>query len=179
MSQTIKLEKCALTAIEGKKRNGIVTSKLKFAAIFDQAAAKAIGVEYTLFQKGGDIRTGYASLELDFRLADLKLFYVVKGFETHALDLRSHSADKFVIRKKGDGKKKPSKLVVTFNVLHIGQYLELANWWERYGGADGVLTLTPQQTELPLAEAAEQPKRGRGRPPKQKPLVAAAGGSVQ
>jgi hypothetical protein len=160
MSTTIKLEKCVLEGIESKKKNGLIVSKLKFIALFDRAAAKAIGAEYTVFTKDAEIRTTYTEMQLDFTMPELKLTYVVKGLEDRPLDIRSQGAEKFVLKRKGDGKKKATKLMVQFRVIHVGHYLELTSWWEAQGGTEGIITLTPQQAELPLsaAPAPQKPK---------------------
>lgn len=168
MSNVIKLEKCVLEGIESKKRNGIITSKLKFFALFDRAAAKAIGAEYTIFGKDAEIRTTYLEMQLDFTMPELKLVYAVKGLEDRPLDIRSHGAEKFVLKRKGDGKKKATKLIVSFRVVHVGHYLELTSWWEAQGGAEGTITLAPQQQDLPLADGKSPSERKEvGKQPKQ------------
>jgi hypothetical protein len=148
----IKFDRCVLDGIESKKKNGLIVSKLKFVAVFDRAAAKAIGAEYTVFNKDAEIRTSYKEMKLDFTMPELNLLYSVKGLEDRPLDLRSQSAENFVLMRKGDGKKKPAKLIVKFRVVHIGHYLDLTSWWEAQGGAEGVITLTPQQSALPLED---------------------------
>lgn len=170
MSNAIKLEKCVLEGIESKKKNGLIISRLKFIALFDRAAAKAIGAEYTVFTKDAEIRTTYTEMQLDFTMPELKLQYAVKGMEHDPLDLRSHGAEKFVLKRKGDGKKKATKLMVQFRVIHVGHYLELTSWWEAQGGTEGVITLTPQQAELPLAEGKPATER---REVKQMPIETA------
>jgi hypothetical protein len=159
MSAAIKLEKCVLEGIESKKKNGLIVSRLKFIALFDRAAAKAIGAEYTVFTKDAEIRTTYTEMQLDFTMPELKLNYVVKGLEDRPLDIRSQGAEKFVLKRKGDGKKKATKLMVQFRVIHIGHYLELTSWWEAQGGTEGIITLTPQQAELPLSAAPPAPQK--------------------
>lgn len=159
MSTPIKLDKCVLEGIESKKRNGLIISKLKFIALFDRAAAKAIGAEYTVFTKDAEIRTTYTEMQLDFTMPELKLQYVVKGLEDRPLDIRSQGAEKFVLKRKGDGKKKATKLMVQFRVVHVGHYLELTSWWEAQGGTEGIITLTPQQAELPLADGKPATER--------------------
>lgn len=184
MSNAIKLEKCVLEGIESKKKNGLIISRLKFLALFDRSAAKAIGAEYTVFTKDAEIRTTYTEMQLDFTMPELKLQYAVKGLEDRPLDIRSQGAEKFVLKRKGDGKKKATKLMVQFRVIHVGHYLELTSWWEAQGGTEGIIVLTPQQAELPLAEGRPattkrepyqteikpepeaQVKRGPGRPRK-------------
>lgn len=148
----LRFEKATLLSVEMKKQNGVLTNRLKFAALFDRNAAKAIGAEYTVFDSKQEIRTAYKGMELDYEMKEIKVYYVIPKLEDQALDIRSHGADAFKLIRKGDGKKKASKLMVTFRVTHVGNAHEMVDWWINFGGQEGLLTLTPQQAELPLAD---------------------------
>lgn len=174
MSKEIKLAKASLTGMQMLKRNGLYITRLSFHAEFDRSAAKAIGAEYTVFDKQSEIRTSYTGMDLDFKMAELKLRFAIPKMEDKALDLRSHSADNFKLKRKGDGKKKPSKLMVLFRVTHVGQMHELFDWWMQFGGQEGLLELAPQQAELPLADGKPAAERREVGKPSEAPAVKAA-----
>lgn len=159
MSTTIKLSKATLLSVEMRRQNGVVSNRLKFSALFDRAAAKAIGAEYTVFDSKQEIRTAYKGMELDFEIKEVAVRYHIPKMEDKALDIRSHGADSFKLMRKGDGKKKASKLIVQFRITHIGNAHEMVDWWLQFGGQEGELTLTPQQQELPLTPGKPEAER--------------------
>jgi len=192
MNNTLKFEKATLLSVELRKQNGVFMNRLKFSALFDRAAAKAIGAEYTVFDSKQEVRTAFKDLSLDFEMHEVALYYCIPKIEDKALDIRSHGADSFKLIRKGDGKKKASKLMVTFKVIHVGNAHEMVDWWIQFGGQEGTLTLTSQQAVLPLGEGkkpserrevapsqlainnhapVEVVKRGPGRPPKVRSAV--------
>lgn len=164
MNTPLKFEKATLLSVEMKRQNGVITNRLKFSALFDRAAAKAIGAEYTVFDSKQEIRTAYKGMELDFEIKEVAVRYLIPKLEDKALDIRSHGADAFKLLRKGDGKKKASKLIVQFRITHLGNAHEMVDWWLQFGGQEGLLVLTPQQTELPLAEGKPATERREVRP---------------
>lgn len=190
MNNILKFEKATLLSVELKKQGGVFINRLKFSALFDRAAARAIGAEYTVFDSKQEVRTAFKGLELDYEMYDIVVYYCIPGMEDNPLDIRSHGADSFKLTRKGDGKKRASKLMVTFRVIHVGNAHEMVDWWIQFGGQEGSLTLEPQQAALPLSEgktasdrrevapsqrAINDPpwaaKRGPGRPTKVRSAV--------
>lgn len=152
------LERASLGELRRKMANGNSICKLEFTAAFDVRLAEKMGVRWTFFDSDDMIRPGLKKHELEFEIRNMKLRFEPAKLG-HVLELNSEIADKFVIERKGDGKKKPKRLVLKFKLTHAGSVLPLAEFQERVGDAVGVLVLTPLQSQLPLEEQPKKKKK--------------------
>lgn len=147
-AETIVFAKAHIKGVEHKLSNANVTSKIKFIADFSSEVAKQLDARWLLFDREQFPKEGFKAVEMDTEIKSFRLRHVVKGMENKPLDLQSELANKFKVVKSGGKKKGKAVLRVQFVVEHSGNPFGLLEYLLAIGGGDGVLEITPTQTEL-------------------------------
>src|SRR6185312_3992826 len=114
----IVFEKALLGKIEFDPSKATITTApavIKFAAVFTATTARALGLGSLLFMNDGDVKPGFEEMALSVEMTNLRLKFNAPKIP-EGLDLYVDKANKFKAALKGDGKKKPKKLMVTFRV---------------------------------------------------------------
>jgi len=154
----LTFEKAHMVGVSGKisGKAGLV-NKVEWAAVCTSAVAEKLDARWVVFDKDQTIKRGFTKIELEYELHAHTLRFVPEGnLSEHVLNLTSESAGSFKLIRKGDGKKKAKKLLVTFKVTHGGSQIPLIEYLERIGGAPGKLEMTPAAVQAKLPLGGEQ-----------------------
>lgn len=144
------------------------TNKLRVVSQLTPQVAELMGVRYTLFQKDGVIRFGAKAVELEVEYENAWFIHEID--KVARLELPGVSVGKFKAFRVGDGKKKPKKMMISFQVIHVGNPFPLTEHLMKVMRGVGRATIKPteeQQTGMFSAEvvpdeklAAEQAAKG-------------------
>lgn len=128
-----------------------LTNKLRLATYIDQKIARMLGVEWMLFDSKGIIRNGAHDIGLDNDYNGARFTHEIP--KLGKLQLEAVQATKFQVKRLGDGKKKPKKLMLVFQVIYTGAHFELQEHLIKMGKGDGTVTIeAPEQLQLGNAE---------------------------
>jgi hypothetical protein len=165
----ITFEKAQITGVEHKIGNGAVISQIKVSASLTAKIANELGAHWILMDKEQTVKDGFKSVELDAELSNIRIRFEVPKLG-HVLELTSERAEQFKCLRKGDGKKKPKRLMVQFRIQHSGSPFELLEHMIRVGGTEGVLTIEELQRKMFGKTDSDTPQteknKTRGRPSK-------------
>jgi hypothetical protein len=153
MKTDVIFPSAAIIGIEMKPANSGVGSRIKIAAAMTAEMANVIDARWLLFDKERTPKAGYTAIELDYELVNVRMMFEVKGIDK-SLDMYLERVNHFKVQRKGDGKKKSRRLMVSFVGHYVGSPFDLFEYLLKMGGAIGTCTLQPRQEELPLTEAA-------------------------
>lgn len=124
-----------------------LTNKLRVVTIVDEKIAKMLGVQWMLFDSKGIIRPGAHDFGLDNDYNGAVFTHEIPRLGK--LQLEAVQATKFQVKRLGDGKKKPKKLMLVFQVIYSGAHLELQEHLIKMGKGDGIVTIVaPEQLQL-------------------------------
>jgi hypothetical protein len=167
--EILKFDAASIKGITWEMKNAQLCGKLNVIAAFTKAQAEAMGIRWMVTDSQNDIRDGFDTIGLKYQMRGFKFNLAIPQLDAD-LTLHSEVAEKFVVKRKGDGKKKQTKLILDFKVAYMGNPQNILDWMVRVANQPGKLTMTPDQTELPFT-AAEAKKGGKAKPePIQTPI---------
>lgn len=146
----IVFEKALLGKIEFDPSKATITTApavIRIVAVMTAATARALGLGSLLFNNESDVKSGFEEMALSVEMTNLRLKFNAPKIP-EGLDLYVDKANKFKAALKGDGKKKPKKLMVTFRVHTTTNAFQLLEYVFKVGGAAGVCRLQARQEEL-------------------------------
>jgi hypothetical protein len=135
-----------------------LTSKVRVVAILDEKGAEKLGVRYSLFQHNGVIRFGPKAIELEIQFDNAWFSHEIPRIGK--LTLPGCTISKLKAFRTGDGKKKPKRMMLAFQVAYTGGPFELIEHMVKIGRGAGVSVIKPtaEQMELvPPEEPTEDP----------------------
>jgi hypothetical protein len=162
----ITMENSTLLAWKGKIRGGAHSVAVEMATELSTGVADAINARWVLFDKNS-MPKQFHKVELETEMRNVRVKFSIKGLEQFDLVCEPDMLTKFVVKRKGDGKKKAKVLLLTFHCHYKGNLHSLLDTFEQLGSGKGVLTIEKLQSELPFAaentEPLPKPPRQPGR----------------
>ncbi len=119
----IEFEKAKVAENKQVGKKGVTIHKIKVVAQVTEASAKALGddVRNTLYNSKGIIRPSFGQMDLTHAFADASFHLSVTGVKGAELRLDAVLAHRFRVAMRGDGDKKPKRLICAFEVEYINR----------------------------------------------------------
>lgn len=156
-TQFIQMEKSWLLGYKGKIKFGVHGIQVEIGTEMTTKIAEQLEVRYTLFDKDS-IPKPFSKIELETEFHNTRCTFTIPGLQQHSLIFESKGLNKFVVQRKGDGKKKKKVLALRFQAHYSGNIHDLIDTFEKLGSGEGLFTIEALQTTLPF-EPPKPPKR--------------------
>lgn len=158
-TEIITMEKSSLNGYKGKIRGGAHSVAVEISTVMTAKIADTLDVKWVLFDKDS-MPKQFHKVELETEFRTVRVKFSIKGLEQYDLVCEPDMLTKFVVQRKGDGKKKAKVLALKFQCHYKGNIHELIDTFERLGTGEGVLTIEQLQSTLQF-EPPKQPQRKR------------------
>lgn len=158
----LKAEKAFVKALT--KKPGQQKTKLTLVAPMTPKLARALGVASVVYNQEGLPKQEILECKLEIPKAEnLDLRIEVPALPETLVVNSALEATDWLAKRKGSTKKgKPSRLMLQFNITFAGSALGVFEWLEKYGTAEGTMTLTsagPEQINLSDPASRRKPKK--------------------
>lgn len=137
-----------------------ITNKMEIVGMFTATVAEKLGAEYLLFDKERTVRAGFKGVELDALFTSAAVKHGIEKISM--LELASCEVSKFKAMRLGDGKKKPKRIMVKFEVKYAGAPFVLVEHLLKVGRGEGVCRIVAltQDTIPGMGKKVEIAKKG-------------------
>lgn len=166
--QMITMERSILTGYKGKIKGSTHSVAVEVCTVLTTKIAEYLDARWVLFDKDS-MPKQFHKVELDNEFRGVRVRFAVKGLEAHELAFDPDMITKFVVQRKGDGKKKAKILALKFNCQYRGNIHDLIDTFERLGSGEGTLTIEHLQATLQFVDLPPQPAKKTKR--KDNPLL--------
>ena len=154
----ITMEKSTLSGYKGKIKGGAHSIAVEICTILSIKVAESIEARWILFDRDS-MPKQFNKVELDTEFRNIRVRFTIPGLEQYELAFEPHMLTKFVVMRKGDGKKKKKVLALKFQAHYSGNIHDLIDTFERLGSGEGVLTIEQLQSTLAFTDPPKQPAR--------------------